>query len=167
MLREPECVPICLGTIARALGNLPRFGGHTKRFYSVAEHSLHVSLILQDTHGIEGARYGLMHDAHEAYVGDIPTPIKVILGRKWRDFEAMWEARIAARFALQAPRQSLAAAIKHADRVALATEMRCLMAVDDSREIEGVDPDPEWDCIGGLDAGEAFFARAVQLGWEG
>jgi 5'-deoxynucleotidase YfbR-like HD superfamily hydrolase len=167
MLRDPDCTPIALGTIAKALGHVARFGGHTKRFYSVAEHCLHVSLLLQDTHGVDGARYGLMHDAHEAYVGDIPTPIKAMLGVRWARLEAAWEARIALRFALAPPDPVMAAAIKRADRIALATEMRCLMSIDDSRDIEGVDPDPEWDCLGGTDAGEAFYARAVQLGWEG
>jgi hypothetical protein len=76
--REPE---VCLEDIARALSLIPRFGGHTAYHYSVAQHSLlvakEVAARRPDEPGVYA--YGLLHDAHEAYVGDIITPLKEYL----------------------------------------------------------------------------------------
>jgi uncharacterized protein len=58
--------------IAQALSMQCRFNGHVKRFYSVAEHSFYVSHIVSP----RAAFYGLMHDAPEAYIGDMIQPLK-------------------------------------------------------------------------------------------
>lgn len=63
---------VCIEDIAHALSNQCRFAGHTNRFYSVAEHSLEVCAKLEKPLSI----YGLLHDAPEAYLIDLPTPIK-------------------------------------------------------------------------------------------
>src|SRR6185503_5589264 len=62
---------------ARPLANLSRFGGHTRAFYSVAQHSVIVSQLVEERGGdAEDAFAALMHDATEAYLGDMPHPIK-------------------------------------------------------------------------------------------
>ena len=70
--------------IAHGLGNACRFGNQASTFYSVAEHSCLVAAIV---HAKDPALVlpALWHDAHEAYVGDIPTPLKVKLGTAYRD----------------------------------------------------------------------------------
>lgn len=71
--------------IAHGLSRICRFGGHTVNFYSVAEHSIHVAAIASTR--LE-AKVALMHDAHEAYLGDTITPLKTDRHReleKWYD----------------------------------------------------------------------------------
>lgn len=60
--------------IAHALSMICRFGGHSERFYSVAEHSINVSMLAS-----ECPLRALLHDASEAYLGDIPRPIKSMM----------------------------------------------------------------------------------------
>lgn len=70
---------ITISDIANSLAKLCRWGGHTSRFYSVAEHCLigcDYFLVHQDQ---AQALHFLVHDACEAYIGDIITPIKSVL----------------------------------------------------------------------------------------
>lgn len=69
---NPKVEDICLEDIAWSLSNLCRFNGHCKYFYSVAEHSVYVAENVPEKYALEG----LFHDAAEAYIGDIPSPIK-------------------------------------------------------------------------------------------
>jgi hypothetical protein len=69
---DPRPDEICIEDIAHALANTCRYGGHTARFYSVAEHSVYVSCYALPDHAL----YALLHDAAEAYLGDTPSPLK-------------------------------------------------------------------------------------------
>lgn len=71
---EANASMIEIKDIARALSHICRFTGHCKTFYSVAQHSVLVS------HQTKNAFYGLMHDADEAYTGDMCRPLKHSLG---------------------------------------------------------------------------------------
>ena len=72
---EPDPTDVQLKDIAAGLAHTCRFGGHCRDFYSVAHHSLHVSSELSDTTP-RLQLLGLLHDAGEAYLGDIPRPLK-------------------------------------------------------------------------------------------
>jgi uncharacterized protein len=72
---RPDPNRINIADIAHALSMSCRYGGHVHRFYSVAEHSLHVSSSVRATSsGV--ALWGLLHDASEAYIADIVRPAK-------------------------------------------------------------------------------------------
>ncbi len=68
----PSWNEICIEDIAHALALTCRFGGHCKTFYSVAEHSYRVAAIVDKKDRLAA----LLHDAHEAYLHDVPRPIK-------------------------------------------------------------------------------------------
>ncbi|TYL39444.1 hypothetical protein CV102_03865 [Natronococcus pandeyae] len=74
---EPDPDRIDLADVAHALANLSRFTGQGKYFYSVARHSVHVSREVEARGGSRAAqRWGLLHDASEAYLSDVPAPVK-------------------------------------------------------------------------------------------
>jgi hypothetical protein len=67
---------IRLADIAGALSRVCRFGGHARCFYSVAQHAVLVHDLVIDAGRRDLALSALHHDSHEAYAGDIPTPLK-------------------------------------------------------------------------------------------
>lgn len=92
---DPKPSEIESADIAHALSLLCRYGGHIDRFYSVAEHCV----LLSYTVSPENALHALLHDATEAYVVDVPRPIKRYLP-EYRELEdKVWQA-IAERYGL-------------------------------------------------------------------
>jgi len=78
----PQPHEIYIGDIAHALSRICRYGGHVLDFLSVAEHSILVSELVPERFALEG----LLHDATEAYVGDMIAPLKRIIP-SFRDVE--------------------------------------------------------------------------------
>jgi len=92
---------ICIEDIAHSLSMKVRFGGHTREFYSVAEHSVHASY-LGDPRPLPALKK-LMHDADESYGVDLPTPLKhgTRLGLEFRLFMAPVQDAIQVKFGLE------------------------------------------------------------------
>jgi len=144
--------------IAHALSNTCRYNGHSNTYYSVAEHCVHASFLVP----IEDAAWALMHDAAEAYVGDMVRPLKHSAGLSaFRDIEAKVMEAVCKRFNLPIEEP---ASIRHADLVMLATERRALFSTPPRPWSTDVPPaDIKIRCWHPAEARVAFRARARQL----
>lgn len=117
----PETIKI--GDIASALSKLCRYTGHCRHFYSVAQHSVIVSHLVPEELALEG----LMHDASEAYLGDISSPLKRLLP-EYQVIEKSLESAIAAKFGLMFhPELGWPSPVGRADISALALEKKLLL----------------------------------------
>jgi hypothetical protein len=120
-----------LPDIAHALSIINRFTGHAKCPYSVAQHSVMVSRLTLP----ENALWGLLHDASEAYLGDVATPLKRMLPG-YMELEERVQRTIAQVFHLQWPMPD---DVHAADRRALMAEKRDLLTCDHDW---GIDVEP-------------------------
>jgi hypothetical protein len=110
---------VVIEDIAHALAMQCRFNGHCLKFYSVAEHCLHVSRLCPPEHRL----WGLLHDASEAYLTDVPSPVKSVM-EEFKRHEQAVHTVIAQRFQLPWP---MPEAVTQADRWLLAAERHSLM----------------------------------------
>lgn len=106
--------------IAKALSHTNRYNGHTELAYSVAEHSIHVASLLPP----ELQMMGLLHDASEAYIADIPSPFKpLIIG--YEDLEDHIMKRVWRKFGVPLELvEERYKEVKHADMLMLCAEAR-------------------------------------------
>lgn len=97
---NPDTGDIVIEDIAHGLAMICRYGGHVAAHYSVGEHSLNVAAQLRRMFGDEHlALAGLLHDASEAYLGDVVRPLKHADDMAtYRLVEALMEVQIARRF---------------------------------------------------------------------
>ncbi len=133
---DPDPAAIDIVDIAHSLSMQCRYAGHCIRYYSVAEHSVHIANHLR----LIGApvsiqMWGLLHDASEAYLVDVPRPLKPFLPG-YREAERRVMAAIALRFALNP--SSEPAEVKEADSRILVDEAGQNMA----------DPPEPWNLTG-------------------
>ena len=148
---NPSPDDIRVDDIAWALSRIPRFAGHTitETSYNVAQHSIYVSELLEDlfsgkldeivTEAVKGDLanirtmapntanvliQALFHDGHEAYFGDIPSPIKKIpeLTATFKSLEAKLDKAIFGHIKVPLPNATEKAAIKFCDKIAQAIE---------------------------------------------
>ena len=137
---DPDPEQLDAGDIARALANQCRFGGHCRVFYSVAQHSVIVSQLIERRGGdAEDAFAALMHDATEAYLGDMPHPLKhrSPLGAAFKAAEERLERSIRDHFGIKADVPE----VKRVDRALLATERLAFSSETwHWPELEGVEP---------------------------
>ena len=110
---KPNPEDVCIEDIAHSLSLLCRYNGQCNEFYSVAQHSVFVSQL-------ELSLEALLHDAPEAYMGDVITPLKIFLPFVKR-IERNLERTIFQHFGIETYDKK---AIKHADKIALYTETR-------------------------------------------
>lgn len=118
-LHAPDATGMPIEDIARALSSQPRWGGATRPWYSVAEHCVMASHLVPRAYAYDA----LMHDSEE-FLGDLPSPLKELLGRDaLRQHLSPIKRALAAefRFRLDPP------AVKRADLVCMASELRDLL----------------------------------------
>ena len=124
-VENPDPSTIVIEDIAWALSRLPRFSGHSIPYvpYSVAQHCIQFAEELKE-HGPGIQLLGLLHDAAEAYINDLPSPVKHIpeihaVIRKIEDnlMEAIYTA-----LNIDPPTEDEELIVKHADKVQQAVE---------------------------------------------
>lgn len=118
-IENPQPEDICITDIAFPLGMICRFGGQRKHFYSVAQHTLLVTQLA----GGRLNRAAKLHDASEAYIGDVIKPLKHILGDAYKVLEDKWTAAIFTRFGVPLEQMDEIAGF---DKLALLMEDRAL-----------------------------------------
>lgn len=140
-LLDPAPSDVRIEDVAHALSQICRFTGHTNRFYSVAEHSVHVSRIVRPEHAL----WGLLHDAAEAYIGDVSRPLKHARGMEgYKAIEAKVERAVIGAFDIDLTAEMLNE-VNHADLLMLCAEARDLMGITDFHAAGWrywVEPDP-------------------------
>jgi 5'-deoxynucleotidase YfbR-like HD superfamily hydrolase len=127
---NPDPSTIDITDIAWALSRMPRFSGHSIPYvpYSVAQHCIQVMKELAP-HGPEIQMYGLLHDAAEAYINDLPSPVKHIpeIHAVIKKLEDLLMLTIYKALELRPPTEEEEATVKVADKVQQAVEAHNFM----------------------------------------
>ena len=158
---DPEPATIRLEDIAQGLANTCRYSGQCRFFYSVGLHSLYVSEEVARDHGPLVQLYGLLHDASEAYLADVPGPVK----NGFSDYQAaenrirnaVWTA-----FDLSDPDETETTAVKEADVRLLHYEADTLIPTNDRAEAQD-DVDCDLKVDSRSDIRERFVERGQSL----
>ncbi len=153
---DPDPETFHIGDIAWALSHSCRYAGHSERHFSVAEHSILVSLAVRDLGGSpQDQLAGLLHDATEAYLCDIPSPIKADPAFDgYRAIERNLERAILTRFGLP---DALPEIVRYADLQLLVIEHPILMP----RKAK------PWNALPEMDSRLAWIDQAIRTTVEG
>lgn len=157
-IHAPDPAAICIDDIARSLAMTVRFKGHIHHFYSVAEHCVLGSGLIDPKYAMDF----LLHDAGEAYMGDSPSPHK---DDEHEEIEYHVRMAVYAALNLPAPDTDAIAAVKEVDDRLLATERLVLKnpTLNVWDRIEGVAPFDGLN-IQGLEWRGALFAFQRRFG---
>lgn len=163
-LLNPSIDKILLSDIAGALSKICRFGGQINKFYSVAEHSVNCSKqAFIDGYTTDIQIACLLHDATEAYLGDVVKPLKIAL-TQYKLIETKMESVIFEKFKIDI--EQCRTIVHKIDREMLIAERNSLFTGNlDSwtgeSEIRKINADIE--CLPPKDAEELFMSYANNL----
>lgn len=153
---NPRPEEVCIEDIAHALSMSCRYTGHTTEFYSVAEHSILASHFVPPALALEG----LLHDAAEAYIGDMASPLKSVMP-SFRVLEDGILAVVGERFGARFLRGKLPDEVKQIDYRLLADEQANLMPEAD---VEGWFPSGKPEPLGAvIDCHAPSLAKRIFL----
>lgn len=128
---NPRPETVLIEDIAHALSQICRFTGHTSRFFSVAQHSVLVSNFVSK----ENALWGLLHDAPEAYVNDVSSPLKKLINGNYEVIHDHIMSIICQKFGLA---KKEPAEVKIIDRMVTVNELWTF--IDNTYQEEGIRP---------------------------
>lgn len=123
---DPRADEVFIEDIAHSLSLQCRYAGHCLQFYSVAEHSVLIARHLRGQYDEQTALYGLLHDASEAYLVDVPRPVKPYLAG-YKAAEAKVMAAVCDRFGLP---HEMPPEVHEADERIIADELVNLVPMD-------------------------------------
>lgn len=127
-LADPRPDQFTFGDIAGALSKICRFGGQIESYYSVAEHCVLCSKVAEgDGLPLDTQIAALMHDAAEAFCGDMVKPLKVMLPR-YKEIEEASESVVAEKFTIDFRREE--SSIREIDHAMLIHERRFMFSAD-------------------------------------
>lgn len=152
---DPRPEEVHIMDIAHALSMKCRYNGHAKRFYSVAEHSVLVSQHVPPEHAL----WGLLHDAEEAYLPDIPRPVKKHLPF-WKDISDPVQRAVCEAYNLPPNEPPV---VKEIDYAICADEKLVLMADGPAWEGLGAPIGADIQCLSPSEAKADFLYRFLEL----
>lgn len=168
-LLAPQPETIRLDDIAVSLSRQPRYNGHTHGMhsYSVAQHSVWCAGFVRQRWGAPARvmLHALLHDAHEAYTGDVPAPVKAIpgVGEALRPVEDQLQRAIYQALGLREPTPAETELVRAADAMAYSAEAHQLFPERDARW--QVQP-PPGEVLATIETPwEADHARSMFLAW--
>ena len=136
---SPRAEDVDMEDVAHALSMTCRFAGHSRRYYSVAQHSCYVSDVAEEIALMVGktqreigliSAEALIHDASEFVICDVPSPVKpffVVDGRPYKEWEEQITVAVRNHLGLPTPSDETKAIVKQADLILLKLEAEQLM----------------------------------------
>lgn len=159
---HPQAAQISLADIATGTTKVCRCSGQTAHFYSVALHSIYVCDELETAGHLPRVQLlGLLHDASEAYIADVPGPVKTRLPR-YREIEAQIQYAVYEAFGLEGPERAESDAIGRADDRLRRYELPSLLP-DTDWEFERPDLGYDLTADASSDVAAQFVERAEAL----